>query len=244
MKSALLLLPFSILVAACGPVAASDDGDPCQRAAAHVNACSGATVAATPAGCDADAAAQLIGMSCAELTGAMQNVTRDGVFDTLDAAACAAGLSRFCDAPACTAPPYPTVSTTCADYIDIAGCGGCQYYACREAAGGCGPKGYYLGYAQKYCERFLQVLRPRMSPAGQRFLDAGRDCLMRFVEAELPPTDSCDDVKQRAFASHVACYHDNGFCELPLRDRWLLVNAVDPADIDWLAALRTGLSCL
>jgi hypothetical protein len=146
--------------------------------------------------------------------------------------------------PACTAPLYPAVSTTCRDYIDIAGCGGCQFYACREAEHACGASGYYVAYAEKYCVRFLQSLRPRMSPAGQRFLDVARDCLMRYVDDELPAADACDDVRARAFHSHVACYHDNGFCELPLSDRWLLINTVDPADFDVSAALQTAVSCL
>ena len=38
--------------------------------------------------------------------------------------------------------------------------------------------------------------------------------------------------------------HDNGFCQLSVADRWLLINAVDPADIDVSAGLQTALSCL
>jgi hypothetical protein len=83
-----------------------------------------------------------------------------------------------------------------------------------------------------------------MSPAGQRFLDAGRDCLMRFVDSQIDVADECSDVKQRAFASHVACYHDNGFCQLPLSDRWLLINTVDPADVELASAINTLASCL
>src|SRR5205807_10225674 len=133
----------------------------------------------------------------------------DSIGSTLEGIACAAGVVRLCPEPACTAPAYPAPSTSCSDYIDLAGCGGCQFYACREAEHACGASGYYLGYAEKYCVRFLQSLRPRMSPDGQRFLDVARDCLMRYVDTALPSSDSCDDVKTRAFASHVACYHDN-----------------------------------
>jgi hypothetical protein len=243
MTRATLLLP--LVLSACQPAAADAgrDDDVCARAAAHLAAC-GAPPRATSGGCDADAADELLGMSCDELAPALRDAKTDRVADAFSTIACASGLVRFCVVPACDAPRYPEVSTVCADYIGIAGCGGCQYYACREAAGHCGASGYYLGFAQKYCERFLLTLRPRMSPAGQRFLDAGRDCLMRYVEDELPPDDACDDVKRRAFASHVACYHDNGFCELPLSDKWLLVNTVDPADVDWMAAVMTQLSCL
>jgi hypothetical protein len=238
------------LVSGCSP----DGDDPCRAAAAHVAACAGTTLPAAT-GCDPDVARALLALDCAALAPAARAASAarassagqarpDSLTDVLRGIACAAGIVRACDAPACTDEPYPARSLVCADYIAVAGCGGCQFYACREAEHSCGASGYYVGYAQKYCERFLAALRPRMSPAGQRFLDAGRDCLMRFVDAELPADDACDDVKQRAFASHVACYHDNGFCELPLADRWLLVNTVDPADFDLVAALRTGLSCL
>lgn len=240
MKTALFaILPCALVLAGCGTPAA----DPCDAAAAHVRACTGVDVA-TPASCDRDAATQLLGLDCAALADATRAPAHARTSHTLDAIACAAGIVRLCPMPACTAPAYPGPSTTCRDYIGIAGCGGCQFYACREAEHACGDSGYYVAYAEKYCVRFLQSLRPRMSPAGQRFLDVARDCLMRYVDDELPADDACDDVRTRAFHSHVACYHDNGFCALPATDQWLLINTVDPADLDLSAALQTALSCL
>jgi hypothetical protein len=245
-----VLLLAATFAAACAGTAdgrAPGAADICDAAVAHVNACAGTALSA-PASCDRDAAQALLGLDCAALRAPAAaragDVHADSLGDVLRGIACDAGIPRSCDAPACTAPKYPAVSTVCADYIAIPGCGGCQFYACREAEHACGASGYYLGYAQKYCERFLAVLRPRMSPAGQQFLDAGRDCLMRFVDENIAVADECSDVKERAFASHVACYHDNGFCQLPLSDRWLLVNTVDPADVDFMAALKTALSCL
>ncbi len=233
------VLPFALALVGCG----TNAPDECAQAAAHVRACTGA-VATPPAACDRSAAAQLLTLDCAALSAAARAPAQARVSDTLDAIACAAGIVRLCPMPACDAPPYPQPSPTCRDYIAIAGCGGCQFYACREAEHACGPSGYYVAYAEKYCVRFLQSLRPRMSPAGQRFLDVARDCLMRYVDDELPPDDACDDVRARAFHSHVACYHDNGFCQLPPSDQWLLINAVDPADLDLSAALQTALTCL
>ncbi len=232
------LLALAPVLVGCG----TNTADECALAAAHVLACTGVAVA-TSATCDRSAAEQLLTLDCAALSTAGPPANAR-LFRTLDTIACAAGIVRSCPMPACTAPPYPAVSTTCSDYIDIAGCGGCQFYACREAEHACGASGYYTAYAEKYCVRFLQSLRPRMSPAGQRFLDVARDCLMRYVDDELPPGDACDDVRARAFHSHVACYHDNGFCELPLQDQWLLINTVDPADFDASAALQTAVSCL
>jgi hypothetical protein len=250
---ALLLLVAATFASACAGSAdsrtsgAAASDDVCRDALAHVNACAGTALTA-PASCDPDAARALLGLDCAALrapaAARAADVHADSLGDVLRGIACDAGILRSCDVPACSAPKYPAVSSVCSDYVAIPGCGGCQFYACREAEHACGPSGYYLGYAQKYCERFLAVLRPRMSPAGQQFLDAGRDCLMRFVDSQIAVADECSDVKERAFASHVACYHDNGFCQLPLSDRILLINTVDPADVDFMAALKTALSCL
>jgi hypothetical protein len=240
MTNAAWSLPIAVMLLGC----ASNPADECERAAAHVRTCIGNAVA-TSATCDRGAAEQILSLDCATLSAAARAPTKADLFlDSFDAIACAAGIVRLCPMPACNAPRYPGPSTTCSDYIDIAGCGGCQFYACREAEHACGPSGYYVAYAEKYCVRFLQSLRPRMSPAGQRFLDVARDCLMRYVDDALPPDDACDDVRTRAFQSHVACYHDNGFCELPPSDQWLLINTVDPADLDLSAALQTAVSCL
>ncbi|HEX6839449.1 MAG TPA: hypothetical protein VF334_22890 [Polyangia bacterium] len=244
------ILAIALFLSGCGTSgtnddsrAAADGADECASAAAHVRACTAVAVAPS-ATCDRSAAEQLLTLDCATLASATRTSTHAHLVRTLDAIACAAGIVRACPMPPCTAPAYPTPSTTCSDYIGIAGCGGCQFYACREAEHACGASGYYIAYADKYCVRFLQSLRPRMSPAGQRFLDVARDCLMRYVDDELAPDDACDDVRARAFHSHVACYHDNGFCELPATDQWLLINTVDPADFDVSAALQTAVSCL
>jgi hypothetical protein len=242
MKHACLLV---LLLAGCG----SAPADPCDAAIAHANACAGTAIVA-PGSCDAELARTLLALDCTQLAAAARATaeTRSATSwrpldDVVGALACAAGIIRACPVPACSDQPAPAAA--CRDYIADAGCGGCQFYACRESekAGGCGPHGYYLGFAEKYCVRFLQALRPRMSPAGQLFLDAGRDCLMRFVDTELAPELTCDAVKAQALASHVACYRDNGFCALPLSDKWMLLNTVDPADVDLTAALKTGLSC-
>jgi hypothetical protein len=226
MRSAGLLL---FLLSGCGTPAAA----PCADAVAHANACAGRTVAVEPAACDEDAARALLATDCAQLALPDEKADLAGGFAAL---ACGAGVIRYCPVAPC---PPRAPAATCADYINDASCGGCQFYACREHEGACGPRGYYLGFAVKYCERFLATLAPRMSPAGRRFLGEARDCLMRYVDENIATDAVCSDVKRRALDSHVACYHDNGFCQLPLRDKLLLINAVDLADVDWITALRT-----
>ena len=170
-----------------------------------------------PAGARAIAA-----LDCEAIEEAAASTKADGLGAFFASLACAAGILRECPTPSCEPPPP---ATSCADDIALAGCAGCDYCtACREQATSCeAPAAINLGFAKKYCERFLLVLSPRMSPAGQVFLASARDCLMEYVEANLTDVSDCSVIRDRALASHVACYADNGFCELPFGDRCCLL---------------------
>lgn len=240
------LLVYLVLSAGClvAPSSPRPADSACDRAVEHVSACVGAQVVAPEGGCEPALAEHLLSRSCEALVAEAALGKADGPFGLLGALACAGGFVRYCPPASCGAARAPGPTDRCADYLETAGCGGCQYYACREAAAPCGADGYYLGFAQKYCERLLVSLRPRLSAAGQRFLDRGRDCLMRFAEAELPSSLACDELERRGLDSHVVCYRESGFCALPLGDRVRLFAAVDPDDLDLRSALATGLSCL
>src|ERR1700761_1845740 len=90
-----LVCSFALALSACD----ANETDPCARAAAHVNSCTGAaTVAAGK--CDAEAAKQLRALDCTEVTLAVrQNVSPDSLFGTVDSIACAAGIARDCPDP-------------------------------------------------------------------------------------------------------------------------------------------------
>lgn len=245
MKRTWLTLLFVPLLLACG-AEAEDPTAGCARAVARINECAGSTIAVAPAACDPEAAAEVLARSCAELTQATVEEKADGPGDVFRAVACGSGFLRHCSAPPCAAAKYPALGTTCIDYKKAAGCGGCQFYNCRDAqaTSTCGSRGYYLGFGGRYCERFLVVTRPRVSAAGQRFLDTVRDCLVNFLDTQVTPSSKCADVKTRAFNSHIACYRDSGFCSLPLTDQLLILNTVDLTDIDFSTILRTGVACL
>jgi len=246
---AALLFVVCQLVAGCASAngdgdAASSSAELCARATSHIRACMGGEQVTVATDCNAEVATQLLATDCATLQAGMASEKADGPFDVFGALACAVGFSRYCDQVTCTAPKYPGPSSACGDYIDIAGCGGCQFYACREAEDACGSDGYYLGFGEKYCERFLLIVKPRLSLAGEAFLDRGRDCLMRTIDAEIGEHLTCSQVRRQALDSHVACYRDNGFCELPLGDRLRLFLSVDAGDLDLKSAFDTQLACL
>ncbi|PPQ79092.1 hypothetical protein CVT26_004052 [Gymnopilus dilepis] len=98
--------------------------------------------------------------------------------------------------------------------------GHCEFYrACLESKFHCGPDGYPLGYGEKFCQKF-QADQAELSTAGREWMLDTMQCLQRALvpEAESPTgadqAKSCDDLKEKAFASHAPCYIDNGLCTL------------------------------
>lgn len=143
-------------------------------------------------------------------------------------------------------PSRRPFSENCTPYIGMGGAASCDFYRCREADAdnACGPRGYYIGYGLKYCERFTKVLRPRLSAAGKRWLDKTRVCLMEHVDRNIPFDAPCAEVKRSAFDSHPGCYVKGGLCFLPPGDWMKIMGIIDPADNDLKQVIVTGVSCL
>ena len=122
--------------------------------------------------------------------------------------------------------------------------GDCEFYLCRERRHPCGATGYYRGYGYKYCDRFTRLLRPRLSPAGQRWVDQTRRCLMEHVDRHIPVDAPCDQVKRSAFDSHPGCYVVGGICFLDPSDWQEIVNIIDSSDMELKQTIVTGIDCL
>jgi len=96
--------------------------------------------------------------------------------------------------------------------------GTCQYYLCREKEHACGTKGYYLGFAYKYCLNAESKLNHHLSEEGKIWSKNVSQCLRDSVE-RIPYDDNCTDAKQTAFREHGDCYVDTGFCQLSHKDQ-------------------------
>jgi len=221
--------------------AADEAAQQCAAANDHLAACLDQPVQLGD-DCDVDAASVLLDQDCAAL--------RDpGKADFFAGFLCSAGVLRHCPAPMCE-PSDDTLlalefAETCADLIDLPGCASCDYYLCRDDARmeSCGAAGYYAGFGHAYCDRFTVDSQPRMSEAGQRWIDDVRTCLQRALEDIDDEALSCEDVQELAYATHPDCYVQAGFCELGLSDAWTVVNTVDLHDLGLRQALETGVSC-
>jgi hypothetical protein len=149
-----------------------------------------------------------------------------------------------------TGMPAPTVpapiSENCSRYIGLGGDAPCEFYRCRERNSGnaCGPRGYYLAFGEKYCDRFSRTLEPKLSPAGKRWLRKARICLMEHLDRNIPFDAPCATVKASAFDSHPGCYVTSGICFLPSSDWDLILGTIDAADNDLREVLVSGISCL
>ncbi|MDE2154828.1 MAG: DUF4157 domain-containing protein [Xanthomonadaceae bacterium] len=122
--------------------------------------------------------------------------------------------------------------------------GDCEFYLCRERRHPCGAAGYYRGYGYKYCDRFTRLLRPRLSRAGQRWVDQTRLCLMEYVDRHIPLDAPCDRVKRSAFDSHPRCYVVGGICFLDPGEWREIVSIIDSSDMELRQTILTGIDCL
>lgn len=231
-----LFLATAVAIAtmtACATSPTPDD-DLCADAQAHLTACFGVAPAATT--CAPEAAAEVLAQDCAVLT-------EPGKADLFSSALCRLGVLSQCAVKACE---VSASADTCADYLDREDCAQCDYYLCRDAAApaSCGATGYYRGFGYAYCERYLEVTTPRLSPAGQAFAHDVRRCLMQAMEDTIPTDTACPDVKTAAYASHPDCYVAAGFCALPLTDWLAILATIRPTDTSFREIVKTAMACL
>lgn len=108
--------------------------------------------------------------------------------------------------------------------------GSCDYYTCVEKEYlACGKKGYALGYAQKFCEKFSKTDFPEpkgptsdlsriLFPAeGNAWVANVRQCLQEALDERLleKPFTQCQEMREFGFSSHPSCYTTSpSFCEL------------------------------
>lgn len=141
-----------------------------------------------------------------------------------------------------TGPAYPTVEAcTRPNTLD------CSFYsACLERSTPCGDSGYALGFGEKYCTAFRSA---KLTPTGQKWVERTMLCLQQALVPEVvaagslssPPASAarCEEVFDKAFASHPACYtaKESSVCFLPPSD---VVAVLDTIGIRELLTRRTG----
>jgi hypothetical protein len=133
--------------------------------------------------------------------------------------------------PSCQNPPIKT----------------CDFYRnCAEAQLGCGDGAYPIAYGEKNCIKVSKNVN--FSPSGQNWVWNTMHCLQEALVPVLTPcTATCDSLTTAAFASHTACYLDNGIYTLPCMDLLFLFMSVG-TDLFTKASLKqaweVGVGCM
>lgn len=102
----------------------------------------------------------------------------------------------------------------------------CSFYSdCLENKYHCGHDGYPLGYGNKFCEIFKD--------SSYDFTKEGQDWIwntMHCLQEELIPlyknTSNCTYLEKFAFNTHSECYVKTGFCNLDIKDKYILIEII------------------
>ncbi len=98
----------------------------------------------------------------------------------------------------------------------------CGFYTCMETQAQCGTEGYLTSFGGPLCRAYLDH-EPKLSNNLQTWFPKVRYCLQAAL-LQIGDQVKCDELDQKAFASHFDCYVSTGFCELTFRDQFEIIH--------------------
>ena len=125
-----------------------------------------------------------------------------------------------------------TVAASCERFIDHS----CDYYLCKEEQFRCGKNGYPLKFGYPNCKKYVHAHKDFKQRA-QLFLSTVRICLQE--ELESAKAKNCKALNRVSYDSHVQCYVESGFCELPFGQKMKIASIVRK-DIFLVTSIRTA----
>jgi hypothetical protein len=147
-------------------------------------------------------------------------------------------------------PEVTVVATPPASFRSAVG--STDYYRLRNsdfvsrADAGEAPPSYYLGYGDRYVNRFKTVLRPNLSPAGQAWVDCTVAALQTAIEdrrdanpwafAELERDGA--KFQDFCYGAHADAYVSCGVCALSIVDELKIVMTPDFRNIVTMGGLK------
>ena len=107
-------------------------------------------------------------------------------------------------------------SSVCAEAV-----GSCDFYQCLESVNPCGDQGYAVHFGYKFCTKSENQLLSKMpDDQGRRWVLDTMKCLQQALSDQLDPSEiSCQKIKKTGYATHLECYIQSGYCELPGQDK-------------------------
>lgn len=96
--------------------------------------------------------------------------------------------------------------------------GNCEFYKEFSDAKGCEETDYLMGYGYKYCRRFAETEK-EFTAEGKKWINCVRRKLTNFLvpfykQIYEEESDTCAEIKDKAFGSHSDIYIECGFCNI------------------------------
>lgn len=108
------------------------------------------------------------------------------------------------------------ISAVCSQAV-----GSCDFYQCLESISPCGDHGYAIHFGYKFCTKSENQLMQNMpDDQGRRWVLDTMKCLQQALSDQLDESEiSCQKIKKTGYATHLGCYIQSGYCDLPKQDR-------------------------
>lgn len=97
----------------------------------------------------------------------------------------------------------------------------CEYYKTVDSALQCGQDDYIKKWAYPQCVHYLELEKnksPLVDESLSKFFPKIRLCLQNWLRRHSSEVN-CSNLDEAALQSHVDCYQELGFCQLPISSK-------------------------
>lgn len=102
----------------------------------------------------------------------------------------------------------------------------CDFYSCVEKEMPCGKDGYFIGFGDRFCRRFDNIL-DKLSPEGKTWFFNARQCLTGKILSR-NKYNNCQEIEEKSYNDHKPCYMDTGYCDLTSSDKFQIMKVISP----------------
>ncbi len=103
----------------------------------------------------------------------------------------------------------------------------CSFYLDLEAKTACGYEGYPLQFGYRMCEKY-RLAEKNQTEGIKEWFPKIRYCLQDYLAKNSGRAKTCRQLADMAYASHINCYLNTGYCALPANDVTRILNITGP----------------
>lgn len=97
--------------------------------------------------------------------------------------------------------------------------GDCAFYLCMDELIPCEKDNYNRKFGYKYCTKYKNKVRKKLSPDGKAWLRRNEICLQEDMSYANIDNLTCKEYETLAIRMHTPCFYGTRFCELSRKDK-------------------------